>query len=137
MDGLGRKSMLLSVKVLVVDGEGRCLVLKRSMASKGNPGMWDFPGGKVDRGEALDDAARREVLEETGLEISIGRVLGAAESGSPDSRVAYLIFEGHVSSGEVRLSGEHEGFAWVASEDLREYDLVSQFRAFALSLPRS
>jgi len=131
-----RKPLALSVKVLVFDNEGRCLVLKRSMASKGNPGKWDFPGGKVDPGETLDEAARREVLEETGLEITIGRVLGAAESESPTSRIAYLILEGHFVSGEVRLSEEHEEFAWVAPEDLHEYDLVSQLRAFALSRSR-
>ena len=92
--------------MLVGDDQGRCLILKRSMASKGNPGKWDFPGGKVDAGEALDQAARREVLEETGLEIEIGRVLGAAESESPANRIAYLILEGRVLSGEVRLSEE-------------------------------
>lgn len=120
--------MRLSLKVLVTDDQGRCLVLRRSMASKGNPGKWDVPGGKADPGEALDEAARREVLEETGLEVAIGRVLGAAESESPVSRVAYLILEGIASPGEVRLSEEHEEFAWVAPSDLMNLDMVRQFR---------
>lgn len=128
------KPLVLSVKVVVFDGEGRCLVLKRSVASKGNPGKWDFPGGKVDAGEAVDETARREVLEETGLEIEVGRVLGAAESESPTNRIAYLILEGRVTSGEVRLSDEHEDFRWVLPRELSQIDLVQQFHSFALTL---
>lgn len=127
------KPLALSVKVLVSDDQCRCLILKRSMASKGNPGRWDFPGGKVDAGEALDEAARREVLEETGLEVEIGRVLGAAESESPADRIAYIILEGRVVSGELGLSEEHEEFAWVHPRGLAELDLVPQFCAFARS----
>lgn len=129
-----QKPLGLSVKVLVTDTSGRCLVLKRSTASKGNPGKWDFAGGKVDPGEALDAAAKREVLEETGLEITIGRVLGTAESESPGKRIAYLILEGTATSDEVRLSEEHDEFAWLEPMELRDIDLVSQFHAFVQKL---
>jgi 8-oxo-dGTP diphosphatase len=126
--------LLLSVKVLIRDGEGRCLVLRRAMSSKGNPGKWDFPGGKVDPGESIDQSARREVLEETGLEIAIGRVMGAAESESPSNRVAYLILEGHVQSNAVQLSTEHEDYAWVEPGELARMDLVPQFCSFVRSM---
>lgn len=128
------KPTLLSVKALVFDKEGRCLVLKRSMASKGNPGKWDFPGGKMDPGESPDEAARREALEETGLLIEIGRVLGSAESESPANRIVYTALEGRAVSGEVRLSDEHEDYAWLAPHELSSIDLVPQFRAIASSL---
>ncbi len=131
---MSHQPLLLSVKVVVFDGQGRCLVLKRSMSSKGNPGKWDFPGGKVDPGEALDQSAKREVLEETGLDIEVGCVLGSAESESPTNRVAYLILEGRTMSGEVQLSEEHEDHAWVEPGKLAGMDLVPQFRGFAISL---
>ena len=131
------KPFALSVKVLICDAEGRCLLLKRSMASKNNKGKWDLPGGKVDAGEAFDEALRREVAEETGLEVSLERVLGAAESDAPERRVAYLILEARVASGRVRLSEEHTEFVWVDRAALPSQDVCPQFRPFVWSYCRS
>jgi 8-oxo-dGTP diphosphatase len=125
------KPLRLSVKIIVRDESGRCLLLKRAMSSKGNPGKWDFPGGKLDPGESLDEALLREVAEETGLTISIQGVAGAAESELPAWKVVYLILEGRVESGEVRLSEEHDDYVWVDPQKLPTMDLADQFRPFA------
>ena len=53
------KPLKLSVKIVVRDDAGRCLLLRRSLSSKGNPGKWDFPGGKIDPGESFDEALVR------------------------------------------------------------------------------
>lgn len=126
------KPFSLSAKVVVRDEKGHCLLLKRSMSSKGNPGKWDLPGGKVDSAETFEHALLREVAEETGLSISLGRLLAAAESESPTTRVIYLILEGHRESGEVCLSDEHDEYVWVEQRDFRTMDLAEQFRKFAL-----
>ena len=127
---MARKPFALSAKVVIRDEEGRCLLLKRSMISRGNPGRWDLPGGKVDAGEDLEQGLLREVVEETGLTISLQRVLGAAESESPVKKVAYIILEGRVKSGKVRLSSEHDDFVWVDRHGLTSVDLAEQFRPF-------
>jgi 8-oxo-dGTP diphosphatase len=127
---MSNKPFALSVKVIIRDADGRCLLLKRSTSSKGNPGKWDLPGGKVDAGENLEQGLLREVVEETGLTISLQRVLGAAESESLTKRVAYLIFEGRIESGRVRLSNEHEDFTWVDRQSLAKVEIAEQFRPF-------
>lgn len=124
------KPFSLSAKVVVRDEKGRCLLLKRSMRSTGNPGRWDLPGGKVEVWENLEQGLLREVAEETGLTISLQRVLGAAESESPTNKVAHLILEGCVESGQVHLSSEHDEYAWVDHQGLSKVDLVEQFRPF-------
>lgn len=125
------KPLVLSVKVVVRDASGRCLLLKRSLRSKGNPGKWDLPGGKVDPGENFTQGILREVAEETGLTISIQRVGGVAESESPTNKVVYLILEGRLESGQVQLSSEHDEYVWVNRWELPKMELADQFRAFA------
>ncbi len=128
---MSEKPLALSAKVVVRDEGGRCLLLKRSLSSKGNPGKWDLPGGKVDPGEGFEQGLLREVAEETGLTISIQHAVGAAESESPTSKVVYLILEGRLQSGQVRLSSEHDEYAWVNRRELPKMKLAEQFRAFA------
>ena len=74
------KPFALSVKALIYDREGRILLLRRSQSSHANVGKWDLPGGKVDPGEQFDQAVIREVMEETGLKVSLQHVTGTAES---------------------------------------------------------
>jgi 8-oxo-dGTP diphosphatase len=131
------KPFALSVKVVIHNKAGQCLLLKRSLQSKGNPGKWEFPGGKVEAGEDFDTGLLREVAEETGLTISLQRVAGAAESELPTRKVAYLIMEGQFESGQVCLSGEHESYAWVAIQDLATMDLAEQFRSFVQAYMRA
>jgi len=126
-----RKPFGLSVKVIILDRDDRCLLLKRSLNCKGNPGKWEFPGGKVERGEHFDEGLMREVAEETGLSISLNRVLGTAESESPTVRIAYLFLEGRRRSGRVRLSSEHDDYMWVTRRSLPSADLAPQFDSFA------
>jgi ADP-ribose pyrophosphatase YjhB (NUDIX family) len=63
-------------------------------------GKWVFPGGYVDRGETLEDAARREALEEIGAEVTITRLLNAySYRGSP---VVVIVYEAEVRGGGLQ-----------------------------------
>jgi 8-oxo-dGTP diphosphatase len=69
----------------IVDVEAGALLLVR----RRNPpsaGRWTLPGGRVEPGEDFPDAARREALEETGLDLEIGELLGTAEIDAPPER---------------------------------------------------
>ena len=57
----------------VVRRDGRILLLQRSLKSGFDPGRWELPGGKINYGENLGDALQREVQEEVGLVIKVGR----------------------------------------------------------------
>jgi 8-oxo-dGTP diphosphatase len=128
------KPYSLSVKAVIRQADGRLLLLKRSPNCKINVGKWDLPGGKVERGESFDQALIREVLEETGLEISLQRVVGTAERELPEWKVVYLILEGHIVSGDLKLSAEHSEYRWATGRDLLDLELVDQFRPFVQPL---
>ena len=125
------KPYALSVKVVILEKSGCCLLLKRSLNDRWNPGKWEFPGGKVEPGEQFDEALLRETMEETGLIISLIRVVGATEFELLDRKVAEIIMEGHLESGEVHLSNEHDDYAWVALRELTSMDLAEQSIEFA------
>lgn len=121
----------LSVKVMIKDDEGCCLLLKRSMSSKGNPGKWEPPGGKINQSESFDAALLREVEEETGLAISIMHVFGVSESDLPKVKVVHLILDGHLESGQLHLSEEHDAYVWVDPTQMASMDFADWFRPFA------
>lgn len=128
---MNEKPFALSLKVVILDDRNRCLLIKRSMSSKGNPGKWDLPGGKLDAGEVFDEGLLREVREETGVTIRLRHALAATDSESPTKKVVYLIMEADYVSGEVRLSEEHEDYTWVNAADLGGVDMAEQLKPFA------
>ena len=81
----------------VVEREGRTLFVQRAMPT--GYGLWSLPGGYVDRGELVEDAAAREVYEETGLEVVTAGLIGVfSQAQHPVVVVAYSATE---TGGEV------------------------------------
>ncbi len=120
----------LSVRVLLTDSEGKVLILKRSTNSRTNPEKWELPGGKVDQGESFDHALLREVYEETKLKITLEHVVGVSEQNLHVIRAVHIIMSGEIMEGNLELSSEHEGYAWVFFENLQEYDLADWLQDF-------
>lgn len=87
---------------VVVEKEGRIVLAKRG--HEPNYGRWSFPSGYVDAGEKLEDAARREVLEETGLRVRIRKLLGVySQKGE---RTIFVAYAGQAIGGEMEAGEE-------------------------------
>ena len=112
---MSEKPFRLAVRAVIRDEQGRCLLLRRSPMNKGFVGQWEWPGGKVDPGEDFDAALRREVREETGLEIELLGLVGSFDFEMPQARIATLCLEAQPAGGALRLSEEHDELAWVPS----------------------
>jgi len=120
----------IAAYALLQNRADKFLFLRRSSDSKTNQGRWEPPGGKIDPGERLDEALRREVFEEAGLQISVRRLLGAIEYEVPKVKVACLIMEGALITDSVKLSSEHDAYEWLGRSDVQQIDLATQFRDF-------
>lgn len=131
------KPFCLSVKIVVRDDQGRCLLLRRAPAARTNVGRWDFPGGKIDPGENINQALEREIAEETRLVVEFERIAGSAQRDLPERLVAYLFVEGRLISGDLQLSEEHDDYRWVAPEEIASLDLPEQFQSFAHDYPKA
>jgi 8-oxo-dGTP diphosphatase len=81
--------------------DGRLWLLRRGFDPKA--GRWTIPGGFVDLGESVEDAAHREVREELGIEIELGRLVGTYSRA--DERVVLIVFEAF-ALGEPRTTPE-------------------------------
>ncbi|WP_026257923.1 NUDIX hydrolase [Actinopolymorpha alba] len=105
------------VGAVILDDDGRLLLIRR-----GRPpgvGLWSLPGGRVEAGESDPGAVAREVAEETGLWVSVGRLLGTVERPGPSGET-YVIRD-YVCSvvGETLRAGDDATDArWVAPADL-------------------
>jgi ADP-ribose pyrophosphatase YjhB (NUDIX family) len=100
----------------LIERDGCYLVLER--AHEPYRGRWDLPGGFVEAGESPLDAVRREVLEETGLQIEEPAIIGVYTSryGDEGKWTVDVAFHCAGAAGELRLSPESADAAWVAIE---------------------
>jgi len=105
---------VVGVGVVLID-QGSILLVQRGREP--GRGEWAVPGGKVNRGEALRVAAAREVLEETGLEVSVGEVVWVGEQLSAAHHIVLIDFSGSVIGGELRPGDDADQVAWVALEE--------------------
>lgn len=122
----------LAVKAVIVDAQGRTLLLRRSAVNKNFVGCWEWPGGKVDPGEDFATAVLRETKEEIGLEVEITGLAGATSFEMPKISVVLLCMEVRITGGEIKLSNEHDAFDWVLFSSLPRLNLVEHVRPFML-----
>lgn len=126
----------LAVKAVVTDGQGRCLLIRRSAHNRSFVGQWEWPGGKVDPGEDFALAAVREAKEETGLDVELTGFLGATSFEVPKLHIVLVCFDARTTGGELRLSEEHDAAEWVPWPRLAGYPLAESVRAFMLEQAR-
>lgn len=96
-------------------------------------GGWEFPGGRVDRGERPGEALLRECREETGLEVRVDGPVHTAVKGPNKKTAKFYVYYRCTVAGEtpeVTLSGEHDAARWCAPADARP--LLNDRRAAAL-----
>jgi 8-oxo-dGTP diphosphatase len=115
---------LRGVPILVVAGvlteSGRVLVTKRPSGAH-LEGLWEFPGGKVEPGEAPESALVRELEEELGITVRVDGILDVIQHAYPEKTVRLLFYDCTRTAGEPRDLGV-AGHRWVAPAELRDED---------------
>lgn len=119
----------------VIFRKGRVLLLHRRDDLVLLPGLWDMPGGGVEAGDSLEDSLVREVREETGFRVRVGRPISAwiAHARMVTGRKltsAIVCYECSTrAAGKPRLDPrEHSEYAWVAREELSKYPLPPNYQ---------
>jgi 8-oxo-dGTP diphosphatase len=111
----------VSVAGVIVDDEGRALIIQRR-----DNGHWEPPGGILEHGETIEDGLRREVHEETGLNVAPVRLTGIYQN-LPRHIIA-VVFRCKMVGGRLRTNAEAKDFCW--AEPSKVTDLMTE--AYAL-----
>lgn len=95
------------VRVAVIDDQGRALLVRHHYEAEGRD-VWMLPGGAIEEGETSRDAAIREALEETGLVVSVGRLLWHVEEAGERGQRFVNFFTANIIGGKPELGQDPE-----------------------------
>ena len=127
---------MVGVHALVFN-EGRILLAKRS--KEPSKGKWSIPGGKVELGEPIFEAAEREVLEECSIKIEIECILDVADfiirddNGCVKYHFVLIYLLGRHVSGELKAKSDADDCGWFTTEELAGLDIHPQLRTLLKS----
>ncbi len=118
------KKFYVAVKALVCYGR-KFLLIKRTTEARGDYYHWEFPGGRLEFGESPMQALKREINEETGLEVEKLILLNAWNSFKDEcTEIIGLTYICTANGDNVMLSKEHSDYEWVTYEEMKDYNLV-------------
>jgi len=104
---------ILAVSALISRDDGQVLLMRHPRRG------WEFPGGQVEQGETLLQALRREIIEETGVTIEAGKLVGVYTNVKPPAKLIFG-FLGKWTSGDLITSEESLETEWVRREQVLE-----------------
>jgi 8-oxo-dGTP diphosphatase len=119
-DAAPRKRTLVVAGLMAKDG--RVLITQRR-ADQALPLQWEFPGGKVEPGEAPAAALARELTEEIGVTVEVGRVWDVLFHAYETFDLVMLVYACRIATGEPRAV-EVADVAWVPTAELPAWDIL-------------
>ena len=123
------------VQKLIVAGvvlhEGKVLIIQRAEGDEAFPGLWEIPSGKRELLEKTIEGVKREVKEETGMEVEVGDPIGVfdfkVEKEDEIRDATQISFLAKPAGGvEVKLSSEHQNFAWITESEIDKYKISDE-----------
>lgn len=118
-----RPILMVGAAILIVDGKDRLLMMMRS-----DSGCWGVPGGSTEPGEVVEEAAKRETVEEVNLDVGEMSLFGVFSG--PDLYYKYpngdevynvtIVYLSRDWHGEIKLNGEHTEWGWFAAHEIPE-----------------
>ncbi len=114
--------------------DGQVLILQRTADEESYANYWELPSGKKEPLESSLDSLKREILEEAGLEVKIIKPVSVfdyqiekPEEIRDTTQINFLVMPKE-SDPKVRLSAEHQNFAWVSEKDLDQYQISDEIK---------
>ena len=110
----------MNVTCAIIERDGLVLAAQRS-AAMSMPLKWEFPGGKIHEGETPEECLRRELVEELGIQVAVGKSLPASTHHYPTFTVTLYPYVCTITAGEIVIH-EHEAIVWLPLDELHSLD---------------
>lgn len=110
---------IVVVGAAIVD-DGKILAAQRSM-DMDLPLKWEFPGGKVETGETHQQALKREISEELGVDIEVGELIGNSVYECENKRICLHVYSSGIIGGEP-IAREHAKLKWIDIDAIGEVE---------------
>lgn len=109
----------VAVKAVIQNDQGKFLIVREGE-------RWQAVGGRLEKGEKLEEGLRRETQEETGItDLEVGKVIHVDEwFAKPEGELKHIValfFLCKANASKVILSDEHQEYAWVTADELEKY----------------
>lgn len=114
----------------IIQKDNKYLVIRKSLTVPRFPGYWDFPGGCLEENEDPKNGIKREVFEETNLEILPMKVVWKINLEVNGYIVEYRIWKTKLVSSEVKLSHEHTEFKWLGKKEILKLKIQPYIKEF-------
>lgn len=124
---------VVHVAAAIIQRDEHILAARRAHGMDG----WEFPGGKVEKGEAPEQALRREVREELGCELGGVFYLDTVEHDYDGFHLSMDVFACTPAAGETPRSREHEAERWLSRDELLDVEWLPADRDVVMSLGMS
>jgi 8-oxo-dGTP diphosphatase len=119
---MSNRARKLVVAALIVREDGK-LLLSQRREDQALPLFWEFPGGKIEPGEAPEAALVREIQEELGVAVRVGRIWEVLFHAYPDYDVYMLVYACRIVAGTPRAV-EVKDFVWIEAGQLGGYNVL-------------
>jgi len=121
--------LFVAMKAFIVH-DGKVLIVRESTKYQDgtNAAKYDIVGGRIKPGQAFDESLRREIREETGLEVELGRPFYVGEwrpvVKGESWQVVATFFECQASTNTVQLSEDHDAYEWIDPKKNQDFNLI-------------
>ncbi len=103
--------------------EGKEIIFAAQRGHGEFKGGWEFPGGKIEKGETPQEAIKREIMEEFNTEIEVGDLIDTIEHDYPTFHISIDCFWCKIAKGDLVLT-EHDAACWLTKEQLEEVSWI-------------
>ena len=110
------------VTCAIIEHEGRYLICRRA-PGQNLAGYWEFPGGKIEPGETVEECLERELFEELGIRTRASQVIAVTDIPGKEKKYRLMALQTEILGGKLGLT-VHDAVEWASKDEMASYKLA-------------